>query len=89
MQLLIAIGAFALAHSVSPVREEARLNEAYQELLTEWRTNPPRRQALRVEERKWVAERDRKCGKGGASAQACRARAAAQRADELEAQAHL
>lgn len=89
MQLLFAIGAIVIAHSGSPIREEQRLNEAYQELLTEWRTNPPRKQALRVEERRWVAERDRKCGRSSSASQACRAQAASLRADELEAQAHL
>lgn len=71
-------------------REDARLNRAYKAALA--RLTPPRQQALRVTQRRWIKDRDAQCQAefdgGGAQAgiygTACVARVTHDRALELE-----
>ncbi len=71
-------------------REDARLNRAYKAALA--RLTPPRQQALRVTQRRWIKDRDAQCQAefdgGGAQAgiygTACLARVTHDRALELE-----
>ena len=71
-------------------REDARLNRAYKAALA--RLTPPRQQALRVSQRRWIKDRDAQCQAefdgGGAQAgiygTACVARVTHDRALELE-----
>ncbi|HYW30199.1 MAG TPA: protein kinase [Gemmatimonas sp.] len=54
-------------------RNDASLNRTYQELIAQMRRNaggtrePPAVQSLRVEQRAWVVQRDRACGRAAAS----------------------
>jgi len=71
-------------------REDARLNRAYKAALA--RLTPPRQQALRATQRRWIKDRDAQCQAefdgGGAQAEiygtACVARITHDRALELE-----
>jgi uncharacterized protein YecT (DUF1311 family) len=42
-------------------KEDARLNRAYQQRVSQLRSDPAALLALRVEERKWIAQRDSQC----------------------------
>ena len=71
-------------------REDARLNRAYKAALA--RLTPPRRQALRMAQRRWIKDRDAHCraeldgggAQAGIYATACVANITHDRAFELE-----
>ena len=86
--LLLLIGVTSVGAQLA--HEDRRLNQAYRELMREWRSNPPRRAELRTSERDWIVRRDDVCNaKQKAAAQACLLKMTRERADFLEDQGHL
>ena len=66
-------------------REDARLNKAYGQLMTQYKTDATRRLALRDEERSWLKRRDYDCKLDGNTVDnTCLVRKTTERADELE-----
>lgn len=67
--------------------QDDRLNKAYQRVMRQLASDPARKQALRDQERRWIAERDYSCKVNSDTVDSrCVVMKTAARADELESQ---